>query len=118
MTCKPCRDVLVLPNRVSIEKPRDNPGADGHTDLENPANWRTVDSRACRFVTKGGREGMVFQQVRAEVTHVIEMRSDPVTRGILPTWRLRMDCRVFNVTAAYDKDERKQTVYVEVTEVK
>jgi head-tail adaptor len=46
------------------------------------------------------------------------MRSDPVTRGILPTWRLRMGCRVFNVTAAYDKDERRQTVYVEATEVK
>jgi head-tail adaptor len=117
--CGGCSGGLqVLDHRVMIERPRDNPGDDGHTDLTLDANWQPVASRACRFLTKSGREGFVFQKVRADVSHIVEMRSDPTTRGILPTWRLKMGCRVFEIKAAYDKDEQKRDVWVECTEVK
>lgn len=120
MTCQPCKDVAVLDKRVTIERPKssDNAGPDGHVDLTDPANWELVESRQCRFVTRGGREGRAYQHVRADVSHIIEFRSDPLTRGILPTWRFGMDCRKFNVVASYDKDERKQNVWAEVIEVK
>jgi head-tail adaptor len=104
-------------SRVMIERPRDNPGDDGQTDLTLPANWQQVESRAAHFVTRSGREGFVMQGVRADVSHVVELRSDPVTRSIKPTWRLTMDSRVFNIVAAYDKDDRGLNVWIECMEV-
>ena len=120
MTCQPCKDVQVLDQRVSIERPKtSNAGLDGHVDLTDPANWELVEFRQCRFLSRGGREGRAYLQVRADVSHIIEFRSDPLTRAILPTWRFGMgETRKFNVVCSYDKDERKQSVWAQVIEAK
>jgi head-tail adaptor len=104
-------------DRVMIERPRDNPGEDGKTDLTLDANWQQVESRSAHFVPRGGREGFVAQGVRADVSHVVELRSDPLTRTIKPTWRLKMGCRVFNIVAAYENGDRGIDVCIECVEV-
>lgn len=121
MTCRPCDEMKLLDQRVSIERPKssDNAGPDGHVDLTDPANWELVEFRQCRFLSRGGREGRAYLQVRADVSHIIEFNSDPLTRGIQSTWRFGLgECRKFNVVAAFDKDEKKQKVWCHVVEVK
>ena len=102
--------------RAAIQEPRDTPGVTGRTDLSDDANWNTVGIRRCRFVTRGGRERVFSDQVSADVTHVIEMRSDSVTRSIHPKMRLNMCGRIFNIAAAYDVNEERRIVRIEATE--
>ena len=103
--------------RVAIQQPRENPGVTGRTDLSIDANWETIGTRRCRFITRGGRERVFSDQVSADVTHVIEMRSDTLTRSIHPKMRLSM-CggRVFNIAAAYDVNEEGRLIRIEATE--
>jgi head-tail adaptor len=104
---------------VTIEKPNPSatPGADNRVDLTLNSNWIPVNSRAATFKTRGGTEGRIFNQVQAEVSHIIEMRSDPLTRQINPTWRLRYRQQVFNIVAAFDVDMRKKIVRIHAIEV-
>lgn len=112
-----CPALTRLTSRVTIEKPGGTAGEDGHVDLTNNANWIPMGSRAAAFKTRGGAEARRFNQVGAEVTHLIEMRYGPLTRQIGPSWRLRMGQRKFNIVSAYDVDEGHRTVLVHAIEV-
>lgn len=113
-----CASKTPMNHRVQIERPGGTAQAGGHVDLTDDSNWQHVDGRWAAFTTRGGKEGRVFDQVQAEVTHIIALRHDALTRQIDPTWRIRMGDRKFNIRAAYDVDEAGETVRIEATEVK
>lgn len=104
--------------RVVIERPNTTGDAAGHVDLSDDSNWTEVGKRWAAFVTRGGREARVFDQVQAETSHIIELQSDSLTRTIIPKWRLKLGTRKFNISAAYDVDENRKRVRVEATEAK
>jgi len=103
---------------VVIQKPRTATDAVNHADLSVDANWEDVASDRAAFQTRGGSESRVFDQIQAETTHLIELRSSPISRSIIPTWRLRIGHRKFNVRAAYEVDERGRLLRIEATEAR
>lgn len=119
MSCQACEDVPFMRNRVTIQKPTvgATPDAAGHVDFTNgDANWTDVATRSCTIRTRGGSESFRFHQVHAQVTHLVDMRSDATTRTIQPYWRLKFGSRYFDIRAAYDVDQSKMTVRCECTE--
>lgn len=112
-----CDDIGSRSHRVTIEKPGGTAGDDGLVDLTLDSNWTQLGKRWAGFKTRGGAEGRRFNQVGAEITHLIDMTYDTLTRQIVPSWRLRKGSRKFNITAAYDVDEAHRTVLVHATEV-
>jgi head-tail adaptor len=113
-----CQCPTRLKHRVTIERPGTTKDAAGHVNLALDSNWTEVGKRWAAFVTRGGRESRVFDQMQAETSHIIELQSDSVTRTIVPKWRLKMGTRKFNINAAYDVDENRKRVRVEVTEAR
>lgn len=119
MSCDDCKERPRYPHTLIVERPGGTPEDGGHVDLTDDDNWPAVGRIKGRFITKGGREGRVFDQVQAEVTHVIATPSTPRSRTqIDATCRVRWGTRKFNITAAYDVDEAREEVRLEVTEVK
>ena len=116
MTCGDCDARPRYPKWLTIEKPSATKDAAGHVDLSVDSNWSQIHKIKGRFITKGGREGRIFDQVHADVTHVIETRSTAFSRTLIPKWRLKMDGRKFNIAAAYDVDEARKIVRIEAIE--
>lgn len=118
MTCKPCKDIGVMRQSVSLQQLKDTLTADaaGHVDETAATSWQTVGTRKCKVLTRGGVEGYRFNQVQAEVTHIVELRSDSLTRTIAPTWRLLLDGRTLDITAAFDPDNMRQRIQVNAAE--
>jgi head-tail adaptor len=102
---------------VRIESPGGTADESGHVDLTDDANWTSIGNVKANFITKGSREGRIFDQVQAEVTHIIETPSTVLSRSIHPEDRVVFDGRKFNVTAAYDVNEERHEVQVHLTEV-
>lgn len=102
-----------------IQRPGTTPDAGGHVDLTQNSNWNPVGSRKFRFVSHGGREGRVFDQVQAETTHVLELTEDPLTKTILPKWRMKYGSAYLNFTAIYESPLwPRRRLYVEATEAR
>lgn len=101
-------------NRVRLDRPKPTAEKDaaGQIDLADESNWQNVASRFARIVPRGGRESFRFQQVRAEVSHLLELPSDSVTRTIDPTWRIKFGSRTFQIDSAFDVEERMKMVQV------
>lgn len=116
MSCKPCKAMPFMRHKVTIQSPKTTLDALGQIDLSNDANWTTVATRSCSFKTRGGSESYLFNQVDGEVRHLVDMRSDTTTRAIKASWRIVFDGRKFDIRAAYDVDEMRQTVRLELTE--
>jgi head-tail adaptor len=103
--------------RVVIQEPSGEPDATGHVDLTDPANWKQYTAIRVNFITKGGREGRMFDQIQSQVNLLAHTRSTKQTRGIHPDMRLIHDGRTFNISAAYDVNESKDVVQLELIEV-
>lgn len=103
--------------RLTVQSPGGTPDAGGHVDLTDDANWTTMGTIKANFITRGSREGRVFDQVQAEVSHIVETRSSRFSRSIHPMWRLVFQGRKFNIVAAVDKNEERQVVQIHLTEV-
>lgn len=103
-------------HRVTVQKPKTTQDGAGHVNLTEDANWTNAGTWQVRFITRGGRESRVFDQVQAETTHIVEGHSTPFTRTIIPKWRLKFGTRVLNITAAYDVNEERGKVRCECTE--
>lgn len=116
MSCKPCADMPVMRSRVTVQRPGGTPDAAGHVDLSSDSNWSAAGSRSCKVTTRGGSEGYRFNQVQADISHIVEMRSDSLTRSIHPKWRLVLSGRVLDIRAAFDVDEAKQIVRCDCVE--
>lgn len=100
-------------------------------DIQRPNAAATADAAGHigeRFITagrrwgspksRGGREYFLFNQVQAEVSHIIEFQYDSLTKQIGPTWQLKLGSRAFEITAAYDVDEMRQVVRCECIEAR
>ena len=117
MKCNACKVHPRYRQIVTIEEPAGTADATGHIDLTAEANWARVGKFQANFVTKGGREGRIFDQVQAEVSHVLRMRSTRQSRAIHPEMRLKHEGRTYNIVAAYDVDNDKEVVQLELVEV-
>lgn len=113
-----CDSIGQRNRRLAIERPKTTPDNAGHVDLSQDSNWTEVGKRWASMTTRGGRESRVFDQVQAEVSHLIGLPYDSLTKTIIPKWRLKMGTRRFNITAAYDVDEERRTIRVEATEAR
>lgn len=102
---------------LTVQTPGGTAGDDGHVDLTSDANWDTAGTIKGNFLTRGGRESRIFDQVQGEVTGIIETPSNNFTRSIHPESRLVFETRKLNVQAVIDVDERRQIVHIHYTEV-
>src|SRR5690606_39673685 len=102
---------------MTVQSPSGTADEFGHTDLTDDANWITAGNIKANFITKGTKEGRVFDQVQAEVTHIIETRSTSLSRSIHPVDRIVFGERKFNVNGSYDTDQERQAEQVMLTEV-
>lgn len=120
MKCNGCQEKFDYRSmhRVSVQRPAGTPGVSGHVDLSDDSNWQSMGSRWASFKTRGGSEGVLFDQVQADVSHVIEMPYDSLTRTIGPRWRLTMQGRVFHITNVHDVDEQRRRIRVYAAEEK
>lgn len=118
MTKCTCDEIGSRQHRVTIERPKTTQDGAGHVDLTQDSNWLEAGKRWSSMATRGGRESRVFDQVQAEVSHIIEVPYDSLTKTIVPKWRLKMGTRRLNITAAYDVDEQHRTIRVEAIEAK
>lgn len=106
---------------LTVQKP--NPAASagdgGHVDWTDDDNWTDAGIIKGRFLSRGGRESKVFDQVQAETSLIVETPSTGFSRRIHPNWRL-VDCDdiKFNIIAAYDVDRERRKVRLELVEVK
>lgn len=103
---------------LTVQSPSGTAGDDGHFDPTDSDNWTTEGTIRGSFTSRGGREFIKGQKVSADVSHVIEVPSTSFSRSIQPEWRVRFDSRTFQVVAAYDVNEARQTVRIEVREAK
>lgn len=117
-----CEAMPRYPHWVLVQKPNDSAStnAAGHIDLTDNANWLPVAKLKCRIITRGGAERWRFNQVAAEVSRIVEIRSNKTARTIQSRWRLKFiedgRVRIFDIEAAFDVDGNKQLVEVHCTE--
>ena len=102
---------------LTVQSPAGTPDAGGHPDLTDPDNWDSIGNIRANFITRGGREGRVFDQVSAEVTSIVETPWNNFSRSIHPNMRLLFGTRIFNIVSAFDVDESRQKVRIHITEV-
>ena len=112
-----------MKNRVTIQEPDPNAtaGDGGTVDLSVATNWRDKDSRPCHIFTRSGAEKWRFNQVSAEISRIVHLHRDSLTRQITPDWRLKfMDgatAKYWDIATAFDVDEAHKTIEVHCTEV-
>jgi head-tail adaptor len=117
MKCGQCKTHPRYKHAVTIEEPSGTPDASGHIDLSDAANWKPYARIKVNFKTRGGREARVFDQVEAHVNLIAQTRSTGVTRGIHPVMRMRHAGEIHNISAAYDMDENREIVQLELIKV-
>lgn len=102
-----------LNKRVSIELP---------TLTENDygemveTGYTVVGKRWAAIKPMTGQEYQLAQQTQANITHIVEMRSDCLTRTLTPLHRLRHQGRLLNITRVFDVDEARKKVTLECKE--
>ena len=110
MRCGDCKPMPRYTRRLVVEKPRTTLDGAGQTDLTEDSNWVQTGTVRARFITRGGMESRVFDQIQAETTHVIETPATTFSRSIIPSWRAKFDGRKLNITAAYNVNEDRRGV--------
>jgi len=103
---------------VTIQQPSGTPDASGHIDWEDSSNWSSYGQLKVNFLSRGGREGRVFDQIQVEATHIAEAPSTTASRAVDESMRLVFDSRNYNITLVDDVDESRQVVRLYLTEVK
>jgi SPP1 family predicted phage head-tail adaptor len=83
-------------------------------------SWVTQGSYWAFLKSLSGREAVNAQQVKADVTHFLQMRylgSLLATPGALPSMRILFNGRVFNLSWINNVDERNKTYEILAQEV-
>ena len=101
--------------KVVIQAKGTNPDATGH----KVPNWDgDTFERSAAVITRGGAENRRFDQLRAEVSHIVYLVYDSRTRGITPAdFRLKLGDRVLNIGAAFDIDQAHAEIELHCTEI-
>lgn len=82
-----------------------------------PAYTELYCKRKARISPSSGREFVAAQAVQPELSCIIAMRSDSVTRAITPDMRITRDGRTFNIGAVYDEHTLNKEVKIWATEI-
>ena len=87
---------------ASIERVRADAekGRDGKVNVNDDGNWELYCARHVEEQQLGGKEALIAQQVMADVSGLYRLRDDPITQGITPKMRLRVDGRTLNIVRA------------------
>lgn len=104
--------------RVGIQRINGTADAAGHIDLTSDDSWTTVGKRWAQIITRGGKENYRFNEVKADVVALVEMRSDSLTRSVTSRDRLTLGSRILDIDAAYDMNEAREKVVCHVVESK
>lgn len=91
-----------------------------NTDGQKKQNWVTQFKRWAMVVPRGGSEKKVFEQLLAEVDHLVRLRNDSQTRTINPPdWRIVMpDGSILNIVSRIDVDTRRIEMEFRCVEVR
>lgn len=89
-----------LRHRVTVERPVNTVQDDG----SRVTTWQTVATVWARVAPLSGRELLVAQQINAEVTVGVTVRSPSV--DVQPDYRIVFKDRRYDVTSVIDQDER------------
>lgn len=100
--------------RVELQQNSPTTNDDGQT----VASWTTKHKRWVAIIPRGGGEKWLFEQVRAEIDHVIHAEFDSTLASIVPaTWRIKLGTRLMNIDAIFDPDGTRKTLRIFATEV-
>jgi head-tail adaptor len=87
-------------------------------DGQERASWNARFTRWVSLIPRGGSERWLFEQVRAEIDHVIHADWDSTLATISPaTWRIRYGSRLMNVDSVFDPDGNRKSLRIFATEV-
>ncbi len=89
----------LLRHGVTIKKPTRATGSDGKVTT----SWIEFDQVWASVEPLTGKEFLESQQMKNMVTHRIRIRHLP---GVVPTYRVEFDSRVFNIEYVLNADER------------
>lgn len=101
---------------AAIEQNQPTTNADGQL----VANWVQVASDWFEVLSNGGKERWLYQEVRAEVLHIVRVKYSAQTAAIKPaTYRINIGsgAQILNIDAAYDIDNRRIEIELQCTEV-
>jgi SPP1 family predicted phage head-tail adaptor len=100
--------------RVEFQKNTPTTSDDGQT----VASWVTKFSRWVNLVPRGGGERWLFEQVRAEIDHVMHLDYDKDSLAMTPAmWRAKIGSRVLNLDSIFDPDGKSKRLRLMMTEV-
>ena len=100
---------------VTLEKNTPVTGDDG----QPIAAWGAVFQRYAKIMSRNASERRVFEQIRAEVDHIVRVPFDNQTRTIKPAdWRVKIHHTgaILNISGAIDVAMLHQTVELQCTE--
>lgn len=107
-----------LINRVEVQRLNATVNAAGQLDETTAGNWETFCSRWCQLTTRGSREFFRGQEVAADITHQVTMRSDPQSREFTTKQRIKLGDRILSIASPpLDVDEQQEMVRFAAIEV-
>lgn len=87
-------------------------------DGQTVPSWATKYKRWVALIPRGGSERWLFEQVRAEIDHVLHANWDKDLSTISPaTWRAKVGSRLLNIDAIFDPTGERKTLRIFATEV-
>lgn len=98
---------------VTIEEPSEAVAQEndyGEIDLTQSETWNRVGERWAQVLTQGSREVERVRQVQADVTHIVRMRYDSVTKGLHPKMRLTHRGRSLQIAGAVNVNEQNEVI--------
>lgn len=100
--------------RVEFQRNDPTTSDDGQT----VAVWTTRFSRWVNLVPRGGGERWLFEQVRAEIDHVMHVEWDSDAAAMTPAlWRAKIGSRILNLETIFDPDGKSGRLRLMLTEV-
>ena len=99
-----------LRHLVTIESPIDVPTEAGEWEV---AIWGTWATRRAEIIPLKGDERFQAEHLDPELTHQINMR---YVDGILPSMRIVLGARTFDIKSALNVDERSRETEILATE--
>lgn len=104
-------------DKFTLQSPSGDADDGGHLDLSLDSSWE--DRGEFYFVkihSQSSREIFQARQVRAEVSHVVDVWFTPVTAEVTSCHRWKSGSRVFEVVSAFDVDDENRVVRMSLIE--
>jgi head-tail adaptor len=118
MPMPPGRGAAEYNNYATIQK--NNPDVKPSGQLAQDWDGPPFGHAWCQVLPRGGRERRVFEQLRAEVTHIVRFRKNTVTAGVRASgFRLyfKGSGLILNITSKVEIDTRGLEYQCECEEV-